>query len=492
MLFTSIEFAIFVVAVFFLYWVAINNNYKWQNTLLLVASYFFYGWWDWRLMLLLFALSLLNYFIGIKVEEKHTGRKSPPWLVIGVVINVGILVIFKYLNFFICSFVDFGDLLGYELSISTLKVILPVGISFYVFLGLSYIIDIYRGNLVAEKNIVNALLTFSFFPIILAGPIQRPVTLLPQISRPRRFELDQTKDGLKQILWGLFAKVVVADRLGVHVDNIFLNQSSFYGSTLLVGALFYSIQIYADFSGYSNIAIGTAKLFGFNLMRNFAYPYFVKDISEFWKKWHISLTEWFRDYIFLPLTFNLSLKIKWQKCLFIGKGVCIYIIASFVTWILTGLWHGSNYTFLLWGLIHGVSLLVFQIYKKNKRKILSKFTFTNNHPVIRVIETTSTLIIVVLAWVVFRSDNVANSAHYLNTIFSSSLFSIPQILPYTTILLSVFFLFYEWFQRKKIHPLEVGKAKTFRLVRWGFYYLLIVLIILNSDNNAAGFIYTQF
>ena len=338
MSFNSIEFAIFLPIVFIAYWLLKNKNLRYQNILLLIASYVFYGWWDLRLLSLLIILSVSNYLIGIYINKNEIDRKRKNWMIAGLVINLGVLVIFKYFNFFIDSFIDLLSLAGYNLPRSTTKIILPVGISFYVFLSLSYILDIYKRTLNADKNIIEVLLSLGFFPIILAGPIQRPSTLIPQISQKREFNYDQTFDGLGQILWGLFVKVVIADNLALYADDFFHNYSNYSGSTLLLGAVFYTIQIYADFSGYSNMAIGVAKLFGFSLMRNFAYPYFSRDITEFWKRWHISLTTWFRDYLFLPLSFAVSWKIKGSKVFYIKTDLFIYIVASTVTWFLTGLW----------------------------------------------------------------------------------------------------------------------------------------------------------
>ncbi len=330
-------------------------------------------------MFLLVLLSLANYFIGIQIEKNETNRKGKFWLISGLIANIGVLGVFKYFNFFIDGFINLVSLVGYDLPRSTTKIILPLGISFYVFLSLSYIIDIYKKNLNANRNIIEVLLALSFFPIILAGPIQRPVSLLPQITKRREFNYSQAVDGLKQILWGLFVKVVIADNLAVFVDDFFLNYSNYSGSTLLLGAIFYSIQIYADFSGYSDMAIGIAKLFGFSLMRNFAYPYFSRDITEFWKRWHISLTTWFRDYVFLPISFTVSWRIKGEKILFIKTDLFIYIVASTITWFLTGLWHGANYTFIIWGLIHGFFLIVYRIQKNPRKKLFKRIGITNNH-----------------------------------------------------------------------------------------------------------------
>ena len=310
MVFNSVEFAVFLPIVFGLYWIIVSKNLKQQNILLVITSYIFYGWWDWRFLFLLILLSLANYFIGLEIDKNQEGIKGKTWFIFGLVINLGVLGLFKYFNFFIDSFIDLISLIGYNLPRSTTKIILPLGISFYTFLSLSYLIDIQRKTLKANKNLEEVLLALSFFPIILAGPIQRPVSLLPQIGKKREFNYAQAADGLKQILWGLFTKVVIADNLAVLVDELFLNYSDYSGSTLFIGAIFYSIQIYADFSGYSDMAIGIAKLFGFSLMRNFAYPYFSRDITEFWKRWHISLVTWFRDYVFFPISFSVSWRLK--------------------------------------------------------------------------------------------------------------------------------------------------------------------------------------
>jgi len=336
MLFTSIEFAAFLTTVFLIYWLVLNRNLQIQNIFLLTAGYFFYGYWDWRFLLLLIAMSLINYAIGLQINRFQNLGVKKFWFISGLIMDIGVLSVFKYFNFFIDSLIDLVSVFGYDISRSTASIVLPIGISFYVFLSLSYIIDIFRDNLKANKNIIEVLLALSFFPIILAGPIQRPISLIPQITRERVFSYNSAVNGLRQILWGLFVKIAVADNFAPETDKIFLNVSDFSGSTILLGALLYTIQIYADFSGYSHIAIGTGRLFGFSLMQNFNYPYFARDISEFWKRWHISLTTWFRDYLFLPIAFALSLKISRQRILYIKTDLFIYIVASLVTWLLTG------------------------------------------------------------------------------------------------------------------------------------------------------------
>jgi D-alanyl-lipoteichoic acid acyltransferase DltB (MBOAT superfamily) len=379
---------------------------------------------------------------------------------------------------------------GYDLPLSTTRIILPLGISFYVFLSLSYLLDIYKKNLIPEKQVIDVLLSLSFFPIILAGPIQRPASLLPQIQKKREYKYSQAVDGLKQIVWGLFVKIAIADELAPYVDDIFLHTSEYSGSTLLVGAVFYSVQIYADFSGYSNIAIGTAKLFGFNIMRNFAYPYFARDITEFWKRWHISLTTWFRDYLFLPVSFSVSWRIKTERVLCIRSDMFIYIVASIVTWFLTGLWHGANYTFIIWGLIHGFFLIVYQWQRKPRKKLIKITGISNDHPLVIGIETAFTLIIVMFAWIFFRADSAQQAFTYLSRLVSPSLFTLPKVHPILISLLTMSFILAEWLQRRKEHALQIEKIGN-RFLRWGIYYGVVLLILFYAGGKQE-FIYMQF
>jgi alginate O-acetyltransferase complex protein AlgI len=490
MLFNSIEFAVFLPVVYLLYWYVVNKKLQSQNILLLASSYFFYGFWDWRFLLLLFSISLFNYFVGIRIGSSGTGEKRKIWLITGLIINLGVLGVFKYYNFFIDSFIDLLSMVGYDLSRSTTRIILPLGISFYVFLSLSYLLDIYKEKMNPEKRILDVLLSLSFFPIILAGPIQRPASLLPQIQKKREYKYSQAVDGLKQIVWGLFVKIAVADQLAPYVDDIFLNYSDYSGSTLLVGAVYYSVQIYADFSGYSNIAIGTAKLFGFSIMRNFAYPYFARDITEFWKRWHISLTTWFRDYLFLPVSFAVSWRIKSENVLNIKTDIFIYIVASCVTWSLTGLWHGANYTFIIWGLIHGFFLVIYQWQRKPRKKLIKRTGISNDLPVVVVIETVFTLMIVMFAWIFFRAENTHQAFAYLSGLVSSSLFSLPKVHPILITLLAMSFFLAEWLQRQKEHALQIENIGS-RFLRWGIYYG-VVFIILFYAGGKQEFIYLQF
>lgn len=489
MLFNSIGYAIFLPIVYLIYWHATKGPKK-QNALLLTSSYFFYGWWDWRFLLLLIAISLFNYFIGIKIGVSGNVTRRKVWLTTGIIINIGVLGVFKYYNFFIDSFIDLIALAGYDLPHSTTKIVLPLGISFYVFLSLSYILDIYKRTLLPSKNLIEVLLSLSFFPIIIAGPIQRPASLLPQFQKKREYQYCHAVDGLKQIVWGLFVKIAVADELAPYVDDIFLNTFSYSGSTLLVGAVFYSVQIYADFSGYSNIAIGTAKLFGINIMRNFGYPYFARDITEFWKRWHISLTSWFRDYLFLPVSFSVSWRIKTERVLCIRSDMFIYIVASIVTWFLTGLWHGANYTFIIWGLIHGFFLVVYQWQRKPRKELIKRTGIPNDHPLVIGLETAFTLIIVMFAWIFFRAESAQQAFAYLSRLFSPSLFTLPKVHPILISSIAMSFFLAEWLQRRKEHALQIELIEN-KFLRWGIYYGVVLLILFYAGGQQE-FIYLQF
>jgi len=490
MLFTSIEFAAFLTTVFLIYWLVLNRNLQIQNIFLLTAGYFFYGYWDWRFLLLLIAMSLINYAIGLQINRFQNLGVKKFWFISGLIMDIGVLSVFKYFNFFIDSLIDLVSVFGYDISRSTASIVLPIGISFYVFLSLSYIIDIFRDNLKANKNIIEVLLALSFFPIILAGPIQRPISLIPQITRERVFSYNSAVNGLRQILWGLFVKIAVADNFAPETDKIFLNVSDFSGSTILLGALLYTIQIYADFSGYSHIAIGTGRLFGFSLMQNFNYPYFARDISEFWKRWHISLTTWFRDYLFLPIAFALSLKISRQRILYIKTDLFIYIVASLVTWLLTGLWHGANYTFIMWGLLNGILLILYYWHRKPRKLVLKSLGIKYNNKLLAVAEGIMTFTVIVFFWIIFRSDSLSHSWQYISCIFSRSILSFPDFIPKTALVTTGLFIILEFIQKDKQHALQIERINN-RSLRWAVYVGL-VLIIMFFGGGAEKFIYFQF
>ena len=318
MLFTSINFFYFISLIFILYWIILKKSLKGQNYLLLIGGYFFYGWWDWRFLFLLIFISIFNFYISLLIQKDHKQDYRKIFFLIALIINLGTLFTFKYLNFFLDGFTNIFSVFGFKLDNVTLNILLPLGLSFYIFISLSYIIDVYRNNLIVKnKDFSDVLLSLSFFPIILAGPIQRPRTLLPQIQKKREFNYTQAVNGLRQILWGLFMKIVIADNCSVFVDTILKNYFDYKGSTLLLAAFMFTVQIYADFAGYSNIAIGIGKLLGFDIMKNFAFPYFSRDLGIFWKRWNISLTTWFRDFLFLPIAYSLTRKIKTKRFFYI-------------------------------------------------------------------------------------------------------------------------------------------------------------------------------
>src|SRR5690554_4475387 len=354
MLFNSLEFVLFLPLVYVLYWMLRNNSHSKQNVLLLLASYFFYACWDWRFLFLLLFSTVLDYVVGIKIENSKT--KKTVWLWSSIIINVGFLGFFKYYNFFVDSFSSMLNNFNIHVNTSSLNIILPIGISFYTFHGLSYVIDIYQGKIKAERNFIDYSLFVSFFPLLVAGPIERATHLLPQLKKKRVFNYHQSVDGLRQILWGLAKKVIIADGAAVFVNQIFDNYQDYNGSTLLLGVILFAFQIYGDFSGYSDIAIGTAKLFGINLLKNFNYPYFSRDIAEFWRRWHISLTTWFRDYLYIPLGGSRGTLLK-------------SIRNTFVIFLVSGFWHGANWTFLIWGALNALYFLPLLLARQNRRNL---------------------------------------------------------------------------------------------------------------------------
>ena len=479
MIFNSIDFALFFPAVFILYWSVMNRNLKLQNIFLLVSSYAFYSFYDWRFVPLLFTVSFSAYFIGLGIERSSSGTFRRFLLFEGIIILALVLAYFKYYDFFSEGFV------------------LPLGISFYIFLSLSYIIDIYQRKMKACSDPVDALLTLSFFPILLAGPIQRPISLLPQIQKKRIFNYDLAAGGLRQILWGLFMKILIADNCAVYANDIFANSGSYGGSTLLIGAVLYTVQIYADFAGYSEIAIGVSKLLGIELMRNFAFPYFAKDITEFWRRWHISLTSWFRDYIFLPLSFFISRRIPSERIIGINTDLVIYVTGIVFTWLLTGLWHGSNYTFIVWGLFHGTLLIIYHVLKKPRKKFLKQLKIRHDNLILVSLERIFTLFAIVLSWIIFRAESTSRAAAYISGIFSSSLFSKPEFAGIRRInpvlIFGVIFFLIEWLGRNDSFALEKFGLKRNRTFRWAFYTALILCIyFFGNFSSAVEFIYFQF
>ncbi len=478
MLFNSISFAIFLPIVFILYWFVTNKNLKFQNILLLVSSYFFYACWDWRFLFLLIFSTVLDYFTGIKMSEAETRNKKRFWFWLSISVNLGFLGVFKYYNFFATSFADAVAQLGLYVNPWTLKVILPVGISFYTFHGLSYVIDIYNNKIKAEKNFIDYSVFVSFFPLLVAGPIERATHLLPQIKQKRIFDYTKAVDGLRQILWGLFKKIVIADNCAEYANTIFNNAADYSGSTLVMGALFFTFQIYCDFSGYSDIALGTARLFGIDLLRNFAFPYFSRDIAEFWRRWHISLSSWFRDYLYIPL--GGSKGGTWMK-----------VRNTFIIFLVSGFWHGANWTFIVWGLLNALYIMPSIIFNTNRNNldIAAQGKYLPDAKEFFSIAITFTL--TVFAWVFFRAESLQQGIDYIAGIFSSSLFSIPEVKPPVIIILTVIFMLIEWLGREQQYAIANLGAKWKRPFRWAAYLVILELIYLFAGSQQQ-FIYFEF
>jgi D-alanyl-lipoteichoic acid acyltransferase DltB (MBOAT superfamily) len=478
MLFNSINFAIFLPFVFILYWFIVNKNLKLQNLLLLASSYFFYACWDFRFLFLLIFSTLLDYYSGIKIHEVKSLRSKKLWLFLSIFINLGFLAVFKYYNFFTSSFSEGLSLLGLKTDFWSLKVILPVGISFYTFHGLSYVIDIYKGRIKPETNFIYYSVFVSYFPLLVAGPIERATHLLPQIRKKRHFEYNKAVDGLRQILWGLFKKIVIADQCAVYVNEIFSNYSTFSGSTLLLGAVLFAFQIYCDFSGYSDIALGTSRLFGIELLRNFAFPYFSRDIAEFWRRWHISLSSWFRDYLYIPLGGS-------------KVGTLARIRNTFIIFLVSGFWHGANWTFIFWGLLNAIYIIPSIAFNTNRNNLNTVAEGRFLPDIKELLSMGLTFALTVFAWIFFRSESLHHAFHYLKEIFSSSLLTKPEIKNKAVVILIGIFLLIEWLGREHTFGLEKMSLKWPAPVRWAFYYLIVVLIFLYGGSEQQ-FIYFQF
>ena len=476
MKFTSFEFIIFFITVFTIYWFVLKNNLKKQNILLLIASYFFYGYWDYRFLSLIFISSLLDYFLGKKMQTEKDDRKRKLLLSISLIANLGMLGVFKYYNFFANSFGEmYQNLFGTELSFVTLNIILPVGISFYTFQTLSYTIDVYRRKLDASNDPIAFFAYVSFFPQLVAGPIERAINLLPQFEKERTFDYERAKDGLRQILWGFFKKIVIADNVGTYVDQFYNNPELFTGSELVLGAFYFSFQIYCDFSGYSDIAIGTARIFGFDLMKNFNFPYFSRDIGEFWRRWHISLSTWFRDYLYIPLGGS---KVKTKGRLFFN------VMAIFVV---SGLWHGANWTFIVWGFLNALLFLPSILTGRNRKNMDTIGEGLKFPPIKDIMGMLFTFAIVNLLWIFFRANTVTDAFIYISNIFDKSFFSIPSKLG--GIPMIILLVIMEWRARTKNHALENLKGNA--VIRWIGYISLIILIIVFTGEEKV-FIYFQF
>lgn len=478
MLFNSISFAIFLPIVFLLYWFVLNKNFRSQNYLLLIASYFFYACWDWRFLFLLIFSTVLDYYTGLKMTETKRQTVKKFWFWLSISINLGFLGIFKYYNFFTNTFANALSGLGIRVDPWTLNVILPVGISFYTFHGLSYVIDIYKGRIKAERNFVDYSVFVSFFPLLVAGPIERATHLLPQLQKNRVFDYTKAADGVRQILWGLFKKVVIADQCAKNANLIFGDYANQSGSTLVAGAVFFAFQIYCDFSGYSDIAVGTARLFGIDLLKNFAYPYFSRDIAEFWRRWHISLSTWFRDYLYIPL--GGSKGTRWLK-----------IRNTFIIFLVSGFWHGANWTFIVWGLLNALYIMPSIIFNTNRANLDIVAQGRYLPSVKEILSIGVTFFLTVFAWIFFRSESLTDAIGYISRMISPSLISMP-IIKFRVILVLLFiFIVIEWLGREQPYAIANLGLNWSKSVRWLAYYAILFAIFYYAVPENT-FIYFQF
>ena len=475
MLFNSIEFLLFLPTVFFLYWFVFKNQLRAQNVLLLVASYIFYGWWDWRFLSLIIASTFLDYFIAIQLGKTDVSKKRKFLLGISLAGNLGMLGFFKYYNFFVSSWIEAWSSVGITMEASTLNIILPVGISFYTFQTLSYTIDVYRKEMQPTKSFIDFAAFVTFFPQLVAGPIERASHLLPQFYKNRTFDYQNAVDGVKLIIWGMFKKVVVADNCAFFVNKIFENPEAYSSGELFVGMVFFAFQIYGDFSGYSDMAIGISKLFGFDLMVNFKFPYFSRDIAEFWRRWHISLSTWFRDYIYIPL--GGSKGTQWFQI----RNVMIIFLVS-------GFWHGANWTYVVWGLFHALMFLPLLLFNVNRSHLITKSYGWLDFAKIGV-----TFLVVCIGWVFFRADSITDAFQYLAHLFELkslglSLFykTNANLMIFALSVLAVGILSMQelvWVIKKRDLP---------KISAFGALLLVLLIFFMGSFKNQMDFIYFQF
>jgi alginate O-acetyltransferase complex protein AlgI len=477
MLFNSISFLIFLPVVFILYWGLFKRSLKFQNIFLVIASYLFYGWWDYRFLALIAASTLIDFFVGSFLQKSGNDIHRKMLLSLSLIFNLGLLGFFKYYNFFIESWIDSWTSLGVEMQLSSLNIILPVGISFYTFQTLSYTIDVYRRKIEPTSSIINFSVFVAFFPQLVAGPIERAKHLLPQFSKKRIFNEERAISGIHLILWGLFKKVVIADSCAIYVNEIFDNYDNMNSASLLLGAVYFAFQIYGDFSGYSDIAIGTGRLFGFDLMRNFNFPYFSRNIAEFWRRWHISLSTWFRDYMYIPLGGSRGSKIQQVRNVFI-----IFLVSGF--------WHGANWTFVFWGGLHGLFFLPLLLSNKN-RKHLDQIAENELFPSFReLLQMLLTFSMICIAWIFFRANSLSDAFNYINRIFTNLSFDLQYLsierYNIEILLLIAIFLLLEWFHRHFEHPYN-GYFKWLKII-----VTILMLLTLGVYSDHQKFIYFQF
>jgi alginate O-acetyltransferase complex protein AlgI len=478
MLFNSLDFALFLPIVFIFYWFVFQKNLKWQNAFVFVASYVFYAWWDWRFLALILFSTLLDFWVGVGLSNQENSFKRKVLLWISISVNLSFLGFFKYYNFFLDNFVKSFSFFGNPINIQGLDILLPVGISFYTFQTMSYSIDVYKRKLKPTTDFIAFGAFVSFFPQLVAGPIERATNLMPQFFSKREFDYNKAVDGCRQILWGLFKKIVIADNCASFVETIFTGYQEYNGATLFLGAVFFAFQIYGDFSGYSDIAIGTSRLFGFNLMQNFAFPFFSRDMAEFWRRWHISLSTWFRDYLYIPL--GGSKGGKWQQ-----------IRNTFIIFIVSGFWHGASWTFVAWGFINAIYFIPLLILGNNRKnlEVVAKDLW---YPTVReLLAMGLTFTLSVIAWVFFRAKYMSRALEYLSTMLNPSKWGVPEVYSKYFLILLALFVIVEWFGRRGQFGLQEIGLKWRRPLRLAFYFVIIFIIFwwMGSEQE---FIYFQF
>lgn len=487
MLFNSIDFAVFLPIVFTIYWLLQRFHFKYQNFFLVAASYVFYGWWDWRFLSLLMFSSLVDFAVGMALKNENNNRKRKLFLSISIAVNLGLLGFFKYYNFFIENFETAFSFLGSGIEIRSLKIILPVGISFYTFQTMSYGIDVYFRKLEPTKNFIAFLAFVSFFPQLVAGPIERATKLLPQFYKKRHFNYNHAVDGMQQILWGLFKKMVIADCCAEYANLIFNNSNQYSGAMLLFGVVLFSFQIYGDFSGYSDIAIGTARLFGFGLMKNFNFPYFSRDIAEFWRRWHISLSTWFRDYLYIPLggsKGSLGMKVR----------------NTIIVFAVSGFWHGAKWTFVVWGLLNAIYFIPLLLAHRNRTNLDTVAQGKVIPSLKEIFQVLFTFSLTVFAWIFFRARNLTHAFQFINDMLGGLFNKQSWVETYNYIywkftlplfFIIVFFIMVEWFGREGEYAISKILLKSKRSIRW-LVYVIIIFFILWFGGNEQEFIYFQF
>ncbi|PHN08604.1 MBOAT family O-acyltransferase [Flavilitoribacter nigricans] len=481
MLFNSIDFALFLPLVFGGYWLLSSRSLWVQNFFILLVSYLFYGWWDWRFLSLIVFSSLVDFSIGKRMGQTRDQAVRKRWLYLSLAINLGLLGFFKYYNFFVEEFIGAFHRIGVTLEPNTLNIILPVGISFYTFQTLSYTIDVYRGKLEPTRDWLAFFAYVSFFPQLVAGPIERSTRLLPQFQQQRTFNYEQARDGMRQILWGLFKKIVIADSCAVVVNDIFANYETAGTGTLILGAVLFAFQIYGDFSGYSDIAIGTARLFGFDLMRNFAYPYFSRNVAEFWRRWHISLSTWFRDYVYIPLG-GSRVESRW-----------ILIRNVFIVFLVSGFWHGANWTFIVWGALHACFFLPLILLNNNRSylDIVARDRFLPTAADLG--RMLFTFALVCIGWVFFRAENLQHALDYLAQMVENPELNLAVLRKHLILIAGVaIFIGVEWLQRRRRHAFEFSENRVPAWARAGIYLVTALCILLLAPRQETPFIYFQF